>query len=151
MHELFIDLFVGGGRTSSGIEDAIGRSVYIAVNHDPDSILMHCADHPGTRHYCEDVWTVDPQEACGNNPVAMIWFSPDCTHFSMAKGAIPVIKKIRGLARVGVKWAYKARRPACCGICTRRDRPSGSALYDTGFGAQGRNIRRLYQSALDRN
>lgn len=81
----------------------------IAVNHDPDAILMHCANHPGTRHYCEDVWTVDPKEACGNNPVAMIWFSPDCTHFSRAKGATPVSKKIRGLAWVGVKWAYEVR------------------------------------------
>ncbi len=107
--ELFIDNFAGGGGASTGIELAIGRSVDIAINHDPDAIAMHRANHPNTKHYCEDVWQVDPAEACGGNPVALAWFSPDCKHFSRAKGGKPVDKNIRGLAWVAVKWAYTVR------------------------------------------
>ena len=106
MKELFVDNFAGGGGTSTGIEMAIGRSVDIAINHDPDAIAMHKANHPNTRHYCEDVWQVDPAEACGGHQVALAWFSPDCKHFSRAKGGKPVDKNIRGLAWVAVKWGY---------------------------------------------
>ncbi len=106
MKELFVDNFAGGGGASTGIEMAIGRSVDIAINHDPGAIAMHRANHPSTKHYCEDVWQVDPAEACDGNPVALAWFSPDCTHFSRAKGGKPVDKNIRGLAWVAVKWAY---------------------------------------------
>lgn len=109
MKELFVDNFAGGGGASTGIELAIGRSVDIAINHDPDAIAMHCANHPNARHYCEDVWDVDPNEACGGNPVALAWFSPDCKHFSRAKGGKPVDKNIRGLAWVTLRWAYKVR------------------------------------------
>lgn len=109
MKELFVDNFAGGGGASTGIETAIGRSVDIAINHDPDAIAMHRANHPATRHYCEDVWQVDPAEACAGNPVALAWFSPDCKHFSRAKGGKPVNKNIRGLAWVAVKWAYTVR------------------------------------------
>lgn len=109
MRELIVDNFAGGGGASTGIEMAIGRSVDIAINHDPDAIAMHRANHPATRHYCEDVWTVDPAEACGGNPVALAWFSPDCTHFSRAKGGKPKDKNIRGLAWVTVRWAYAVR------------------------------------------
>lgn len=109
MPELFIDNFAGGGGASTGIEAAIGRSVDIAINHDPDAIAMHRANHPTTRHYCEDVWAVDPVEACGGEPVALAWFSPDCKHFSRAKGGKPVDKNIRGLAWVAVRWAYLVR------------------------------------------
>ena len=109
MKHLFIDNFAGGGGASTGIEMAIGRSVDIAINHDPDAIAMHRANHPATKHYCEDVWQVDPVEACAGNPVALAWFSPDCKHFSRAKGGKPVDKHIRGLAWVAVKWAYKVR------------------------------------------
>ena len=112
MKELFVDNFAGGGGASTGIETAIGRSVDIAINHDPDAIAMHKVNHPGTRHYCEDVWEVDPVEACGGNPVALAWFSPDCRHFSRAKGGKPVDKNIRGLAWVSVRWAYLVR-PRC--------------------------------------
>ena len=105
MKELFVDNFAGGGGASTGIEAAIGRSVDIAINHDPDAIAMHKANHPASKHYCEDVWHVDPVEACAGNPVALAWFSPDCTHFSRAKGGKPVDKSIRGLAWVAVKWA----------------------------------------------
>lgn len=109
MPELFIDNFAGGGGASTGIEAAIGRSVDIAINHDPDAIAMHRANHPTTRHYCEDVWAVDPVEACGGESVALAWFSPDCKHFSRAKGGKPVDKNIRGLAWVAVRWAYLVR------------------------------------------
>lgn len=88
---------------------AIGRSVDIAINHDPDAIAMHKANHPASKHYCEDVWQVDPVEACAGNPVALAWFSPDCKHFSRAKGGKPVDKNIRGLAWVAIKWAYMVR------------------------------------------
>lgn len=106
---LFVDNFAGGGGASTGIELAIGRNVDIAINHDPDAIAMHRANHPNTKHYCEDVWEVDPVEACKGKPVTLAWFSPDCKHFSRAKGGKPADKNIRGLAWVAVKWAYLVR------------------------------------------
>lgn len=109
MSELFVDNFAGGGGASTGIEAAIGRSVDIAINHDPDAIAMHRANHPATRHYCEDMWEVNPVEACCGMPVALAWFSPDCKHFSRAKGGKPVDKNIRGLAWVAIRWAYLVR------------------------------------------
>lgn len=112
MEELFIDNFAGGGGASTGIEMAIGRSVDIAINHDPDAIAMHKANHPNSTHYCEDVWQVNPVEACNGHPVALAWFSPDCKHFSRAKGGKPVDKNIRGLAWVAVRWAYMVK-PRC--------------------------------------
>lgn len=112
MRELFVDNFAGGGGASTGIELAIGRSVDVAINHDPDAIAMHKANHPNSKHYCEDVWQVDPEEACEGHPVALAWFSPDCKHFSRAKGGKPVDKNIRGLAWVAIKWAYTVR-PRC--------------------------------------
>lgn len=110
MNEIIVDNFAGGGGVSTGIEIAIGRSVDIAINHDPAAIAMHRANHPATEHYTEDVWKVDPVEACAGRPVALAWFSPDCKHHSKAKGGKPVSKKIRGLAWVAVKWA-KAVHP----------------------------------------
>lgn len=110
MNEIFVDNFAGGGGASTGIEIAIGRSVDIAINHDPAAIAMHKANHPTTQHYIEDVWQVDPVEACAGRPVALAWFSPDCKHHSKAKGGKPVDRNIRGLAWVAVKWA-KAVRP----------------------------------------
>ncbi|MBE6902297.1 MAG: DNA cytosine methyltransferase [Ruminococcaceae bacterium] len=109
MRELIVDNFAGGGGASTGIEMAVGRSVDIAINHGPDAIKMHRANHPNTRHYCEDVWQVDPVEACGGQPVGLAWFSPDCTHFSRAKGGKPVDKNIRGLAWVAIRWAALVR------------------------------------------
>lgn len=110
MREIVVDNFAGGGGASTGIEMAIGRSVDIAINHDPAAIAMHRANHPTTEHYTEDVWKVDPIEACRGRPVALAWFSPDCKHHSKAKGGKPVDKHIRGLAWVAVKWA-KAVHP----------------------------------------
>jgi DNA (cytosine-5)-methyltransferase 1 len=103
--ELVIDNFAGGGGASTGIEQAIGRQVDIAINHDPDAIAMHKTNHPLTKHYCESVWDVDPVEICAGRPVGLAWFSPDCKHFSKAKGGKPVEKKIRGLAWVAVRYA----------------------------------------------
>lgn len=109
MTEIIVDNFAGGGGASTGIELAIDRSVDIAINHDPAAIAMHRANHPNTEHYTEDVWKVDPIEACKGRPVALAWFSPDCKHHSKAKGGKPVSKKIRGLAWVAVKWAKKVK------------------------------------------
>jgi len=103
--ELIVDNFAGGGGASLGIEMALGRSPDIAVNHDPEAIAMHAANHPSTEHHCESVWDVDPVKVCDGRPVAMAWFSPDCKHFSKAKGGKPVEKRVRGLAWVVVKWA----------------------------------------------
>lgn len=107
--ELIADNFAGGGGASLGIEQALGRSPDVAINHDAEAIAMHQANHPETRHFCEDVWQVDPREVCRSRP-ALAWFSPDCKHFSKAKGGKPVDKKIRGLAWVVIRWA-KAVRP----------------------------------------
>lgn len=107
--ELIVDNFAGGGGASTGIELATGRSVDIAINHDPEAIRMHQTNHPATRHYCESVWEVDPVEACGGHPVALAWFSPDCRHFSRAKGGKPKDKRIRGLAWVALRWAGTVR------------------------------------------
>ncbi|WON79133.1 DNA cytosine methyltransferase [Acinetobacter sp. UGAL515B_02] len=108
-HELIIDNFAGGGGTSTGLEQAFGRPVDVAINHDPKALAMHRANHPETKHYCESVWDVDPIEVTGNQPVGLVWLSPDCKHFSKAKGGKPVEKKIRGLAWVALRWAAKTR------------------------------------------
>ncbi|MGB8696131.1 DNA cytosine methyltransferase [Acinetobacter sp.] len=108
-HELIIDNFAGGGGTSTGLEQAFQRPVDVAINHDPKALAMHRINHPDTKHYCESVWDIDPIEVTGNQPVGLVWLSPDCKHFSKAKGSKPVEKKIRGLAWVALRWAAKAR------------------------------------------
>lgn len=105
LNELIVDNFAGGGGASTGIELATGRIVDIAVNHDRAAIEMHEKNHPYTKHYCEDVWQIDPRKVTQGRPVALAWFSPDCKHFSKAKGGVPVSKKIRGLAWVAARWA----------------------------------------------
>ena len=107
--ELIVDNFAGGGGASTGIEMATGISVDIAINHDPEAIKMHKANHPSTKHYCESVWDVDPVEVCKGHPVGLAWFSPDCKHFSKAKGGKPKDKNIRGLAWVALRWAGLVR------------------------------------------
>lgn len=108
-HELIIDLFAGGGGASLGIEWGIGRAVDIAVNHDPEAVAMHRANHPDTDHHCESVFRVDPVAVTRNRPVGLLWASPDCTHHSKAKGGKPVSSRRRGLAWVVVKWARRVR------------------------------------------
>lgn len=107
--KLIVDNFAGGGGASTGIEMATGISVDIAINHDPEAIRMHKANHPSTKHYCESVWDVDPVKACAGRTVALAWFSPDCKHFSKAKGGKPKDKNIRGLAWVALRWAGLVR------------------------------------------
>jgi DNA (cytosine-5)-methyltransferase 1 len=109
LDEIIVDNFAGGGGASTGIELATGRPVTVAVNHDPDAILMHKTNHPYTQHYCESVWDVDPRKVCGDRSVGLAWFSPDCKHFSKAKGGKPVEKNIRGLAWVVLRWAGTVR------------------------------------------
>lgn len=108
-NELIIDNFAGGGGASTGIEMALGRCVDVAVNHDPEAVQMHAINHPQTKHYCESVWDVDPLEVTQGRPVGLAWFSPDCKHFSKAKGGKPVEKKIRGLAWIVLRWAALVR------------------------------------------
>lgn len=107
--ELIVDNFAGGGGVSCGIEMALNRMVDVAINHDYRAILMHKTNHPNTIHYQEDVWSIDPVEVTKGRPVALAWFSPDCKHFSKAKGTKPVDKNIRGLAWVAIRWASKVR------------------------------------------
>ena len=107
--EIIVDSFAGGGGASSGIELATGRVVDVAINHDPDAILMHRTNHPHTTHYQASVWDVDPVEVCRGRKVGLMWASPDCKHFSKAKGGKPVEKKIRGLAWIVLRWAGTVR------------------------------------------
>lgn len=107
--EIIVDNFAGGGGASTGIEIATGRAVAIAINHDPAAILMHKTNHPYTEHFQASVWDIDPVAVCRGRRVGLAWFSPDCKHFSKAKGAALVDRKIRGLAWITLRWAAKVR------------------------------------------
>lgn len=109
--ELVVDNFAGGGGASTGMELALGYPVDIAVNHDADAIAMHKVNHPYTRHFQEDVFAIDPEQVTGGRAVGIAWFSPDCKHFSRAKGGKPVDKKIRGLSWVVLRWAMSSVAP----------------------------------------
>ena len=99
MREIIVDLFAGGGGASKGIESALGVSPDVAVNHDPEALAMHEANHPRTLHLCGDVWEYEPRDVVKGRPVGLLWASPDCKHFSKAKGGQPTrLKKIRSLA-----------------------------------------------------
>lgn len=106
---LVVDLFAGGGGASTGLEAALERPVDVAVNHSAVAIAVHTANHPATRHLTTDVFEVDPLEATGGRPVDVLWASPDCTHFSVAKGGKPRKQGIRSLAEVVVQWASSVR------------------------------------------
>jgi DNA (cytosine-5)-methyltransferase 1 len=105
MTGLLIDNFAGGGGASYALMEAFGRKVDIAINHNAEALAMHEANHPETNHILSDVFEVDPFEVCAGRPIDAAWFSPDCTHFSRAKGGKPRSKKIRALAWVVLKWA----------------------------------------------
>lgn len=109
MTGLIIDLFAGGGGASTGIEAALGRPVDIAINHSPVALAVHEANHPGTRHLTADIWEVKPKKATGGRHVSLLWASPDCTHFSVAKGGKPRKQNIRSLAWAVVRWAADVR------------------------------------------
>lgn len=109
MRVIIVDNFAGGGGASTGIEMATGRSVDIAINHDVNAVAMHTTNHPETLHYCESVFDVNPVVATAGRPVGLAWFSPDCRHFSKAKGSKPVEKEIRGLAWIVIRWALAVR------------------------------------------
>jgi DNA (cytosine-5)-methyltransferase 1 len=106
---LIVDLFAGGGGASTGIEAALGRTVDIAINHSAIALKVHEANHPGTRHLTADIWEVKPQEATEGRPVDLLWASPDCTHFSVAKGGKPRKQNIRSLSWAVVRWAADVR------------------------------------------
>ena len=109
LEEIIVDNFAGGGGASTGIEMATGKPVEIAINHDPAAILLHKTNHPYTKHLQASVWDVDPVKECAGRSVGLAWFSPDCKHFSKAKGAALVDKKIRGLAWIVLRWAGTVR------------------------------------------
>ena len=109
LDEIIVDNFAGGGGASTGIELATGRPVTIAINHDPAAILMHKTNHPYTEHMQASVWDVDPVKVCAGRPVGLAWFSPDCKHFSKAKGSALVDRNIRGLAWIVLRWAGTVR------------------------------------------
>ncbi|KAA0015512.1 DNA cytosine methyltransferase [Salinicola corii] len=108
-HELVVDNFAGGGGATEGIEQALGRPVDLAINHDAAAIATHTANHPRSRHAVADVWDINPDEATNGQPVGLCWFSPDCRHHSKAKGGRPVSKSVRGLAWVSVRWAARVK------------------------------------------
>lgn len=109
LDEIITDNFAGGGGASTGMELATGRPVAIAINHDPDAILMHKTNHPYTEHLQASVWDVDPVKVCRGRKVGLAWFSPDCKHFSKAKGSALVDRNIRGLAWIVLRWAGTVR------------------------------------------
>lgn len=109
MSGLIVDNFAGGGGASTGIEAALGRAVDIAINHDEQAIRMHEANHPGTMHIRNNIWQIDPRDIVKGRPVDLAWFSPDCKHFSKAKGGKPREKSIRDLAWVVVLWAQRVK------------------------------------------
>lgn len=111
---MIVDLFAGGGGASLGIEMATGRHVDVAVNHDHHAIQMHLANHPFTHHAEASVWEVEPKVVCAGNPVELLWLSPDCRHFSRAKGGAIVSPKVRTLARVAIPWAKQVRPRLIC-------------------------------------
>lgn len=135
--EIIVDNFAGGGGASTGIEMATGLSVDIAINHDPAAIAMHRANHPDTEHYCESVWDVDPVKAVKGRKVGLAWFSPDCKHFSKAKGGKPVDKNIRGLAWIAVKWAI-AVKPRVIMLENVEEFKTWGPLTDDGYPDESR-------------
>lgn len=107
--ELIIDSFAGGGGASTGIEMALGRSPDYAINHDPEALALHRANHPETVHLSKNIYKVDPMDVVGRRKVGLLWASPDCKHFSKAKGGKPVKREIRDLAWTVVLWAERVR------------------------------------------
>ena len=151
MTGIVVDNFAGGGGASTGIEAALGRPVDIAVNHSRAAIAMHTANHPDSRHYCEDIWTVDPKEAAAGRVVEVAWFSPDCTHFSRAKGGQPRSKDVRGLADVVIRWA-RAVKPRLILLENVEEFQTWGPLDDNGYpikSAEGSDFRAWLAALVD--
>lgn len=106
---MIVDLFAGGGGASLGVKWALGKSPDVAVNHDEAAIQMHQANHPETHHERASVWEIQPAKTCGGRRVSLLWLSPDCRHFSRAKGGSKVSPRVRTLARVAIPWAKQVR------------------------------------------
>lgn len=111
--EIVVDLFAGGGGASEALRQALGRDPDIAINHDSDAIGMHAANHPYTKHHCEDIWHADPVREVAGRPVGWLHASPDCTHFSQAKGGQPRDRATRSLSWVALKWCGTLARAGC--------------------------------------
>jgi DNA (cytosine-5)-methyltransferase 1 len=106
--EIIVDSFAGGGGASTGIEKALGgHPIHIAINHDPEAVSLHTVNHPYTQHFCEDIWDINPRHVRPESPIGLLWASPDCKHFSKAKGGAPVSKRVRGLAWIVMRWAER--------------------------------------------
>lgn len=151
MSGIVVDNFAGGGGASTGIEAALGRPVAIAINHSRAAIAMHAANHPETRHYQEDIWTVDPREAAAGRVVEVAWFSPDCTHFSRAKGGQPRSKEVRGLADVVIRWA-RAVKPRLILLENVEEFQTWGPLDENGYpikSAEGSDFRAWLAALVD--
>jgi DNA (cytosine-5)-methyltransferase 1 len=107
--EIMVDNFAGGGGASTGMSMATGKEIDIAINHNAEALAMHEKNHPGTKHFCESVFDVDPMTATKGRPVGLVWLSPDCRHHSKAKGGKPREQGIRGLAWIALRWAVDVR------------------------------------------
>jgi DNA (cytosine-5)-methyltransferase 1 len=145
---LFIDGFAGGGGASTGIEQAIGRSVDIAINHSPTAIAIHKANHPGTTHYCQDIKALWPLAATRMQPVAGAWFSPDCKEFSKAKGGPVKDRSIRALCWEVVHWLQEVR-PTCGYLENVEEFEYAAPLDAAGFpikGQEGREFKRFVRA-----
>ena len=134
---LVVDLFAGGGGASTGLEAALGRPVDVAINHSATALAVHAANHPGTRHLTADIWEVKPEDVTQGRPVDVLWASPDCTHFSVAKGGKPRQKNIRSLAEVVVEWA-QAVRPRCIFVENVREFQGWGPLDEEGYPDEAR-------------
>lgn len=106
---MIIDSFAGGGGASTGIELALGRSPDVAINHSAEALALHAANHPETLHLDSNIWDVDPREIARGRRVGLLWASPDCKHFSKAKGSKQRDKNIRDLAWTAVDFAEKIK------------------------------------------
>jgi DNA (cytosine-5)-methyltransferase 1 len=146
---LIVDNFAGGGGASTGIRLATGRDPDLAVNHDYEALVMYRENHPRTKVYCDDVFKVDPLKVTEGQPVELAWFSPDCKHFSKAKGGKPKSKKIRGLAWVMVKWAATVR-PALMFLENVEEFQTWGPLLEDGrglSGSEGSHVPQLHRAA----
>lgn len=146
---LIFDYFAGAGGASTGIEQALGRAPDVAINHCEHAVAVHKLNHPATDHYQVDVWDVDPRRHLPPGDVQMAWFSPDCRHFSKAKGGQPKSQKIRGLAWVVCRVA-KARRPRVIfleNVSDVSDLGAPRRRREANQGAGGRDVPGLRQAA----